>query len=78
MQSTNSEYVSPYLAICHFTFRRDAANNKYNFLLIRLCFINVYTYPYNNAKSVITVVKSENVRYIDVPSKWSCKYPFYP
>ncbi len=38
------------------------ANNKYNFLPIRLCFINIYTYPnpkptpYNNVKTLIIVV----------------------
>ncbi len=45
---------------------KPKANNKYNFLHLRLCFINIYTYTYpnpkptscNNAKIVLIVVKS--------------------
>jgi len=46
---------------------KPKANNKYNFLHLRLCFINVYTYNYphpkptpcNYAKTVLIVVKSD-------------------
>ncbi len=44
---------------------KPKANNVLNFLPIRLCFINVYTYPnpkptpYNNAKTVIIVVQCD-------------------
>ncbi len=44
---------------------KPKATNKYNFLPLRLCFINVYTYPnpkptpYNNAKTVLMVVHSD-------------------
>ncbi len=45
--------------------QKPEANNKLHFLPIRLCFINIYTYPnpkptpYNNAKTVIIVVQCE-------------------
>ncbi len=42
---------------------RLETNNKLHFLPIRLCFINVNTYPnpkpYNNVKTVIVVVQCE-------------------
>ncbi len=44
---------------------KPEANNKLYFLPLRLCFINIYTYPnpkptpYNNAKTVIIVVQSD-------------------
>lgn len=52
--------------------QKPEADNKFNFLRIRLCFINVFTYPYpkttpyKNAKIVIVVVQCEKLRYIDV------------
>ncbi len=47
--------------------QKPEANNKYKFLPIKLCFVNVYTYPkskptpYNNAKTVIIVFCQHNV-----------------